>query len=144
MPLADHRVARKNSMYAHIQLGVRDLHAMTSFYDQVLRKLGLTRVTGPNQIGPAGVIWRAGSSRWPQFVINFPINGLRSTTANGSQISFLAPSRDAVDAAWKAAIAASGTDLGEPGLRTRYAPDFYAAYCLDPEGNKICFVHTTD
>jgi hypothetical protein len=23
----------------------------------------------------------------------------------------------------------------------RYAPDFYAAYCRDPEGHKLCFVH---
>ncbi|MBO9356117.1 hypothetical protein GG851_19185 [Bordetella petrii] len=30
--------------------------------------------------------------------------------------------------------------LGQPGLRTWYAPDFYAAYCRDPEGNKLAFV----
>lgn len=128
-------------MYAHIQLGVHDLHKMTAFYDRVLRELGLTRATDLRQVGPAGVIWHASGSRWPQFVINVPLNGAPATTANGSQVSFLAPSRDAVDSAWKAAIAASGKDLGPPGLRAIYAPDFYAAYCLDPEGNKLCFVH---
>lgn len=130
-------------MYAHIQLGVRDLRSMTAFYDAVLAELGLGRITDLNQIGPAGVVWRTPGSRWPQFVINLPLNGRPSTTANGSQVSFLAPNREAVDAAWKVAIAASAKNCGQPGLRIQYAPDFYAAYCLDPEGNKLGFVHTT-
>ncbi|CUI73590.1 Glyoxalase-like domain [Achromobacter xylosoxidans] len=129
-------------MYAHIQIGVHDLHGMTAFYDRVLHELDLVRLTDLRQIGPAGVIWRRPGARWPQFVINLPLNGEPATTANGSQVSFLAPSRSAVDAAWEEALAASGKDLGQPGLRPRYAPDFYAAYCLDPEGNKLCFVHT--
>jgi len=57
-------------------------------------------------------------------------------------VSFLAASRQAVDAAWKSALAQGATDVGAPGLRPRYAEDFYAAYCLDPEGHKLCFVHT--
>lgn len=35
-------------------------------------------------------------------------------------------------------------DLGRPGLRLRYAEDFYAAYCRDPEGRKLCFVQTAE
>ena len=131
-------------MYAHIQLGVRDLEAMVSFYDAVLAELGIFRVNDLKELGPAGVIWRHSNRRWPQFVINHPVDGRLSTTANGSQVSFLAPSRSAVDAAWTSAISHSAKNLGEPGLRPRYAADFYAAYCLDPEGNKLCFVHTAD
>lgn len=131
-------------MYAHIQLGIRDTHDMVRFYDAVLGELGLFRVTDRERVGPAGVIWRGGKTRWPQFVLGKPIDGEPSTNANGSQVSFLAPSRAAVDAAWNAAIARGATDLGEPGLRLRYAADFYAAYCSDPEGHKLCFVHTTE
>lgn len=129
-------------MFAHIQLGVRDLKAMTAFYDAVLGEVGLSRVTDLAHVGPAGVIWRSPGSRWPQFVINLPFDGMPSTTANGSQVSFLCASRSEVDAAWSVAISQSATDLGAPGVRARYAADFYAAYCLDPEGNKLCFVHT--
>ena len=39
-------------------------------------------------------------------------------------------------------MALGAMDAGGPGLRPRYAPDFYAAYCHDPEGHKLCFVHT--
>lgn len=39
-------------------------------------------------------------------------------------------------------MVSGGTNEGAPGLRKQYAPDFFAAYCRDPEGNKLCFVHT--
>lgn len=113
---------------------------MSAFYDAVLSELGLSRVT--EHVGPAGVIWRLHDSRWPQFVINVPIDGKPSTAANGSQVSFLCASRRAVDNAWNVARSKSATDLGAPGVRSRYAADFHAAYCSDPEGNKLCFVHT--
>ena len=129
-------------MFAHIQIGVRDIGTMTAFYDAVLFELGLSRVTNLAHIGPAGMIWRRDGSRWPQFVLNEPVNGKPPTTANGSQVSFLCASRRAVDAAWTVALSKSASDLGAPGVRARYAADFYAAYCLDPEGNKLCFVHT--
>jgi hypothetical protein len=37
----------------------------------------------------------------------------------------------------EAALASGGTDNGPPGIRARYAPDYYAAYVLDPDGNNI-------
>lgn len=139
---AKHAFQYALGMFAHIQIGVRDLKAMTAFYDAVLCELDLLRVTDLKHLGPAGVIWRLHGSRWPQFVINLPFDGKPPTTANGSQVSFLCASRRTVDAAWSAAISRSAFDLGAPGIRARYAADFYAAYCLDPEGNKLCFVHT--
>lgn len=48
----------------------------------------------------------------------------------------------AVDKAWTTALAAGAKDQGKPGIRHLYASDFYAAYCFDPEGHKLCFVHT--
>ncbi len=51
-----------------------------------------------------------------------------------------APTRAAVDAAHAAALAHGGSDEGAPGLRTAYAPDYYAAYVRDPDGNKLHFV----
>jgi catechol 2,3-dioxygenase-like lactoylglutathione lyase family enzyme len=129
-------------MYAHIQLGVRDLEAMTVFYDRVLAELGLCRVVALDAMGPAGLIWRRTGERWPQFVINTPLDGQPADAANGSQVSFLASSRCAVEGAWQVALSMGATSLGAPGLRPHYATDFYAAYCRDPEGHKLCFVHT--
>ncbi|MDQ0070420.1 catechol 2,3-dioxygenase-like lactoylglutathione lyase family enzyme [Variovorax boronicumulans] len=129
-------------MFAHIQIGVKDLGRMCAFYDAVLAHFGLQRSVDPSRTGPAGIYWQHPGQRWPQFVIGTPVNGQAPSRGNGSQVSFLAPSRSVVDAVWATALAHGATDQGAPGLRPRYAPDFYAAYCLDPEGHKLCFVHT--
>ena len=39
-----------------------------------------------------------------------------------------------------AALASVGTSEGDPGPRLRYAPDFYAAYVRDLDGNKLAAV----
>jgi catechol 2,3-dioxygenase-like lactoylglutathione lyase family enzyme len=129
-------------MFAHVQIGVIDLPGMCAFYDRVLVLFGLERAVPLDNVGSAGIIWRLPGRRWPQFVIGAPFDGGHATAGHGSQVSFLAPDRAVVDAAWEAAVANGGLDQGRPGLRLRYAPDFYAAYCLDPEGHKLCFVHT--
>jgi len=51
-----------------------------------------------------------------------------------------APTRAAVDAAYAAAMASGGYDEGRPGLRHHFAPNYYAAYVRDPDGNKLHFV----
>ncbi|HEY9316694.1 VOC family protein [Achromobacter sp.] len=127
-------------MYTHIQLGARDWPRLVAFYDAVLRPLGLTRCNGVDDAGPAGVIWRCGDRRWPSFVVAPPFNGLPATWGNGSQVSFQAETCAAVRECWSRALELGGVDEGPPGLRPRYAPDFFAAYCRDPEGNKLAFV----
>src|SRR3546814_11888937 len=87
--------------------------------------------------GPAGVIWRPPRWRWPSFVVAPPYNGLPATWGNGTQVSFQAPFCGIVDRCWALELDAGGSDAGAPGLRTRYAPDFYAAYCRDPEGTTV-------
>lgn len=131
-------------MFAHVQIGARDLRRMCAFYDRVLLHFGLTRAVPLEAVGPAGIIWRAPGRRWPQFVIGAPFDGAEATVGHGTQVSFLAVERVLVDVAWTTALANGAVDRGAPGLRVRYAPDFYAAYCLDPEGHKLCFVHTKE
>lgn len=131
-------------MFSHIILGARDLPRLTGFYDKVLAPLGLVRVDEPSDGGPAGSMWVMPGSRWPQFFVQLPFNGLPATWGNGTQVSFAAPSPAAVDAAWQAATENGGTDEGKPGLRPNYAPDYYGAYFRDPEGNKICVVHMAE
>ncbi|NSY14963.1 VOC family protein [Agrobacterium vitis] len=128
-------------MFSHIMIGARDLETMVAFYDAVLAPLDLRRVVELDDVDEAGVIWRKGDRRWPQFALRRPINGLPATWGNGVQISFAAPSREAVDHAWTTAMHKGAYDEGSPGLRPKYAEDFYAGYCRDPEGNKLCFVH---
>ena len=128
-------------MFSHIMIGARDLGKMVAFYDVVLAPLGMQRVVDFDEAEEAGIIWQRGDQRWPQFALRRPFNGLPATWGNGVQISFAAPSRATVDLIWATAIEKGASDEGAPGLRLRYAEDFYAAYCRDPEGNKLCFVH---
>jgi len=55
-------------------------------------------------------------------------------------VAFQAPSWKAVDDFHAAALAHEGACEGPPGLRLHYAPDFYAAYVRDPDGNKVAAV----
>jgi hypothetical protein len=114
---------------------------MVAFYDYVLVPLGMQRVIDLSEMDEAGIIWQQRGRRWPQFALRHPLNGLPATWGNGVQISFATPSRATVDLVWAMAIEKGAHDEGAPGLRLRYAEDFYAAYCRDPEGNNLCFVH---
>ncbi|MGL9774634.1 MAG: hypothetical protein ACR5LG_13695 [Sodalis sp. (in: enterobacteria)] len=89
--------------------------------------------------GEAEVIWQRAERRWPQFVLREPRNGLPPPWANGSQVSFAASSPDAT--ASSVALTLGAVNEGELNIRPQYAPDFYSAYCRDPEGNKLCFVY---
>lgn len=59
---------------------------------------------------------------------------------------FRADSAARVQAFHLAGLAAGGQDAGPPGLRPHYHPQYYAAFLLDPEGNKVeaVFHHGTD
>ena len=50
---------------------------------------------------------------------------------------FRAPDRAAVDAFHAAGLAHGGQDDGAPGLRLEYHPHYYAAFLLDPDGNRV-------
>ncbi|WP_249673284.1 VOC family protein [Pseudomonas abieticivorans] len=128
-------------MFSHIQVGARDLPRMVDFYEQVLGELGLERMADDSDSGPPGIGWQLPGQDWPQFFVQQPFNGLPATWGNGAQVSFMAPSQAAVEAAWRRALELGGSDEGAPGLRPQYRDDYYSAYCRDPEGNKLCFVH---
>lgn len=131
-------------MFSHIMVGARDLARMTAFYEAVLAPLGLVRDFTYEDTGPAGATWIVPGKPWQQFFVQLPFNGLPATWGNGTQVSFAASTQEAATAAWQAAIDQGGLDEGAPGLRPHYGPNYFAAYCRDPEGNKLCFVHTAE
>jgi catechol 2,3-dioxygenase-like lactoylglutathione lyase family enzyme len=52
-------------------------------------------------------------------------------------VAFRVSSRSLVDAFYRAAIEAGGTDNGRPGIRAHYHPNYYGAFVLDPDGHNI-------
>lgn len=123
------------AMFTHVTIGTNDLVNARSFYDNVLGTLGYKRLT---DLGDGGSIW---GESGPEFFVLKPANGQPACFANGGTISFTAPNRAAVAAFHKTALAAGGKDEGAVGPRD-WAPNAYAAYARDLDGNKIaayCF-----
>ncbi|RMD90130.1 MAG: VOC family protein [Alphaproteobacteria bacterium] len=118
-------------MYTHVTLGTNDLAKGRDFYDAVLATLGITRF---REIENAACFWRSESGQ--MFILCRPRDGNPATVGNGVTIGFAAPSRAAVHAFHEAGLKAGGTDEGAPGPRD-FAPNAYAAYLRDPDGNKI-------
>jgi catechol 2,3-dioxygenase-like lactoylglutathione lyase family enzyme len=119
-------------MFSHVSVGTRDLERATRFYDAALGALGYRRTMSES----FGCAW---GLDWPEFWAQLPDAG-EASAGNGVHVAFIAASREAVDAFHAAALAAGGSDAGEPGLRD-YAPDYYAAFVRDPDGNKLEAVH---
>jgi catechol 2,3-dioxygenase-like lactoylglutathione lyase family enzyme len=55
----------------------------------------------------------------------------------GFHLAFAAPSRQAVQTFYAAALGAGGIDNGPLGLRAHYGPNYYAAFVIDPDGYRV-------
>ena len=131
-------------MFSHVAVGADDLEAAGRFYDAVLATLGLRQRAVAPDGGPPALCWIDPARPLPRFYVYRPFNRQPATPGNGSMVAFLAPSPEAVDAAYAAGIAAGGTDEGEPGPRDRYGIGYYGAYLRDPAGNKIHLAYRGD
>ena len=105
-------------MFDHVVLAVTDLEASTAFYRTVLAPLGIGQTASGEYVEFGALTLGEGAPKERQ------------------HLAFIAPSREAVDGFHRAGIEAGYRDNGSPGLR-RYAPDYYAAYLLDPDGHNI-------
>jgi catechol 2,3-dioxygenase-like lactoylglutathione lyase family enzyme len=122
-------------MLSHVFVPVTLFPRALAFYTQFLNALGLTLKFADADIPWAA--WQAPSQPRPLFIIGHPYNGAPALPGNGHMVALLAATRAAVDQAHAAALAAGGTCDGPPGLRPRYHADYYGAYVLDPDGNKL-------
>jgi catechol 2,3-dioxygenase-like lactoylglutathione lyase family enzyme len=122
------------AILSHMTVGVSDIGRAVAFYDAVLGELGIAR--GKSGDGFAG--W--GSPHESGFFITRPLDGQPASVGNGVSVSFLVPSRDAVDRFYAKALALGAVDEGRPGVRPHYHANYYAAYLRDLDGNKIAAV----
>ncbi len=117
-------------MIDHISLGVSDLERAARFYEPALAALGLSRlVTRPGTVG-------FGKS-YPEFWINLRTGMATVALESGTHICLRARTTAEVDAFHAAALSAGGASDGAPGLRPHDRVKYYAAFVLDPDGNRI-------
>ena len=117
-------------MIDHISVAVRDLDRAARFYEAALAPLGLARlVTRPATIG----FGKAYSEFW----INLRANMRAVEEGGGGHIALRAKSTADVDAFHAAALAAGGRCDGPPGIRPHDRVKYYAAFVVDPDGNRI-------
>lgn len=112
-------------MFDHIGLHVRNLDASIAFYQAALAPFGYelgARDATSAGFGPPGApaLWLYAGQ-----------------TIGTVHVALRAADRATVDRFHQRATAAGGLDNGTAGLRPDYAPTYYAAFLLDPDGNNV-------
>jgi catechol 2,3-dioxygenase-like lactoylglutathione lyase family enzyme len=119
-------------MLDHIGIAISDFERSKIIYDCALAPLGIALVmeVTAEQTGdhPAAGY---GSNGKPYFWFG------GGKPPGHAHIAFVTNERAKVDAFYKAALAAGGTDNGAPGVRPHYHRDYYGAFVLDPDGHNI-------
>jgi len=114
-------------MFDHVGLRVKDLDAASRLYETMLAPLGY--VAGARGEGYAGFGPRDKPALW--------LHAERNPKHAGCHVALRASSREAVDRFHAAGLKAGAKDNGAPGLRADYAPNYYGAFVVDPDGNNV-------
>jgi catechol 2,3-dioxygenase-like lactoylglutathione lyase family enzyme len=115
-------------VFSHVAIHARDHADSARFYRTVLAAIDVHPTSDRDQfIG------------FEEFFV-VPVSAEHAPTV-GLHVSFVAPSREHVDAFWRAGIAAGYEDDGAPGERPKYSDDYYGAFLRDPDGNSVEAIH---
>ena len=117
-------------MIDHISVGVTDLDRSAKFYETTLAALGLTRlVARPRTIGFG--------KAYPEFWINLREGMAPVSPESGVHICLRAKTTAEIDAFHAAALAVGGASESAPRIRPHDRVRYYAAFVVDPDGNRI-------
>lgn len=116
-------------MFDHVQIKVKNFEKSRVFYEKVLATLGYTVVLEfTNVIG-------FGTNPHNMFEV---AQSTDETLLSGNiHVAFTAPSQEAVQEFYEAALSLGATDNGAPGLRPEYEKGYYAAFVIDPDGHNL-------
>ena len=115
-------------MFDHVTIRVSDRSSSHRFYETVLRTIGVELTHDGDEY-----------LEWDDF--SLAQASAESPPTRRLHIGFAAPSREHVDAFWRAGVGAGYESDGEPGLRPQYSDDYYGGFLLDPDGNSVEAVH---
>jgi catechol 2,3-dioxygenase-like lactoylglutathione lyase family enzyme len=115
-------------VFDHVTIRGSDRAASERFYDTVLGAIGIARTASGEHY-----------TAWDDF--SLAVVSAEHPVTRGLHIGFGAPSRERVDAFWRAGTEAGFASDGEPGPRPVYGDDYYGSFLLDPDGNSAEAVH---
>jgi predicted lactoylglutathione lyase len=107
-------------VFDHVDLNVSNYPESVRFYQTVLAELGIPMLTDNGQLA---------------CFTNLNLRR-RKPASRHVHLCFFARAREQVDAFHCAGVGSGFQSNGGPGYRD-YAPGYYAAYLLDPDGNNI-------
>jgi catechol 2,3-dioxygenase-like lactoylglutathione lyase family enzyme len=118
----------------HVSITVQDLDRARPFYDAVMAALGAEKVF--DRFDALGYGERCDGEHTEHTYL---------TVTASPEVApdllrhwcFKAGSHAQVNAFYKQGLQAGGHDDGRPGYRHGYHRDYYSAYLLDPDGNRI-------
>ena len=119
------------SILDFVMVGSNDYKKSSELYDAAFEPLNLKKIlTTEKYIGYA----HSSEPDKAQFYVTDPVNGEPATFGNGTQITLLAESKEAVEKFYEIAMSKGAVDEGAPGVRS---DGNYYAYIRDMDGNKI-------
>ncbi|MEC7965504.1 MAG: VOC family protein [Pseudomonadota bacterium] len=124
-------------MIAYVTVGADDIQRAKTFYAAFLPALGYSLTEGAEGLSFALPVPEGQRALLPDFYVKPTFDGQPASAGNGAMVAFEAETQTQVRQLHAAALAAGGTDEGQPGFRAAYGPRFYVAYLRDPQGNKI-------
>jgi catechol 2,3-dioxygenase-like lactoylglutathione lyase family enzyme len=116
----------------HVGFPVADYVRSKAFYTKALEPLGYALVMEVQQDHDDAPAAGFGANGKPDFWI-----GGEGGLNRRLHVAIAAKDRAAVDAFYRAALAAGGKDNGAPGLRPHYHPNYYGAFVHDPDGHNV-------
>jgi catechol 2,3-dioxygenase-like lactoylglutathione lyase family enzyme len=120
-----------SAMLHHLSFAIADLARSGAFYDAALAPLGYVRVWADKTAIGYGL--PGGDDK---FAIKLRPRVV-AVPGEGFHVAFAAPSREAVDAFYRAALEHGGKDNGGSGIHPEYGSHYYAAFVFDPDGYRI-------
>lgn len=126
-------------MFDHVEFTVRSLDVSRRFYQAVIEAIGFEEVFFDDEARAVGFGDRAAvaNRKASPFLRLTEGQPVRPTM----HLCLTACSKDAVAAAYSAALAHGGLDNGPPGYRDDFGVGYYAAFVHDPDGHNLEFLY---
>lgn len=119
-------------MFDHVEFAVGSIDAAGRFYRPVIEAIGFEEVFFNENDRSVGFGNRN--------AVHLLLTEGRSVEPK-MHLCLAAKSKDAVAAAYAAALSQGGRDNGAPGYRDHYGPGYYAAFVYDPDGHNLEFLY---